>query len=344
MNAEGRYELLFKEGEKVRIYKNGESFYAPGGTFAFFCDFDLSLFPFDTQTCAYKVESWRYTHQYQMFQFGGPVTFAYYTNNEQWELVRTFQKMEALSYLEPWNAFDHAEFSIVMKRKVMYYMMNVIIPSLLIAIAHLATFMLPLGEIEKINISFTCLLAYSVFQLMVVGDMPRSSDHIPLLSYYIDLQMAYIAFSLLGEGLSFIAVFNIEHRAVNGTEPPQVPKLILKVASFLSYILCLRKQIPVATRADSIDSIEKQQQVFTSKTSLQPQDSQPQQPGGVKNKRTRRRKEIKHLEVPGHEELRQMQWRLVALVIERWILVTYLFCIVATPLWLFVIYPSIVAT
>ena len=75
--------------------------------------------------------------------------------------------------------------------------MNVIIPSILIATAHLATFTLPLGEIDKINISFTCLLAYSVFQMMIVDDIPRSSDNIPLLSIYIDLQMAFIALSLV---------------------------------------------------------------------------------------------------------------------------------------------------
>ena len=84
--------------------------------------------------------------------------------------------------------------------------MNVIIPSMLITFAHLATFTLPLGEIEKVNISFTCLLAYSVFQLMVVGDMPRSSDHIPLLSIYIDLQMAYIALSLVNNTFHFLIV------------------------------------------------------------------------------------------------------------------------------------------
>ena len=49
MNSEGRYGLMRMEGEKVRVYKNGQAYYSPGGTFAFFCDFDLTMFPLDTQ-------------------------------------------------------------------------------------------------------------------------------------------------------------------------------------------------------------------------------------------------------------------------------------------------------
>ena len=49
MNSEGRYSLMTMAGEKVRVLNNGHSYYSPGGTFDIFCDFDLSLFPFDTQ-------------------------------------------------------------------------------------------------------------------------------------------------------------------------------------------------------------------------------------------------------------------------------------------------------
>ena len=74
MNAEGRYTLMSMVGEKVRVYSYGYTIYSPGGTFMAFCDFDLTLFPFDTQRCAIKMESWRYTVNYMSFHFGNNFT------------------------------------------------------------------------------------------------------------------------------------------------------------------------------------------------------------------------------------------------------------------------------
>lgn len=72
-------------------------------------------------------------------------------------------------------------------------------------------------EIDKLHISITCLLAYSVFQVWpnylryrnhhqflckqttVVNDLPKSSDSTPLLCIYINLQTSSIAFILLSQ-------------------------------------------------------------------------------------------------------------------------------------------------
>ena len=122
MNSEGRYTLMNKEGEKVRIYNNGMAFYAPGGTFRMFCELNLKMFPFDTQICSLKIESWRYTHEYMQFQIENNITFQYFSVNEQWDIVDTWIVQENLVYLEPWNSFDHIEFFFKIKRKIMYYM------------------------------------------------------------------------------------------------------------------------------------------------------------------------------------------------------------------------------
>ena len=144
------------------------------------------------------IESWMTTHQYLQFQLGSDsVKLKYFSTNEQWDLVGTSQRYEAKVWTTADRAYDHVEFTLVIRRKVLYYTMNVIIPSILIAIAHMSSMLLGIGEIEKITISFSCLLAFSMFQLMVNGDMPRSSDHIPVLSIYIDLQMTFITLSLV---------------------------------------------------------------------------------------------------------------------------------------------------
>lgn len=69
-------------------------------------DYDLTLFPFDTQRCAIKLESWRYTAIYMTFRFGNNVTIKQWSENEQWELVSTSQAKIGLTYLDPGNSFD----------------------------------------------------------------------------------------------------------------------------------------------------------------------------------------------------------------------------------------------
>ena len=122
MNSESRYVLMNMPDEKIRVYKNGLSVYSPGGTFEIYCDFDLTLFPFDTQHCALTVESWRYTRQYMQLQFFENVTLKYFQKNEQWELIDVYQTKNDLTYQEPGNSFSHVEFHIVVQRKIMYYM------------------------------------------------------------------------------------------------------------------------------------------------------------------------------------------------------------------------------
>ena len=118
----------------------------------------------------------------------------------------------------------------------MYYTMNVIFPSLLIAISHLCGFFFEPERIERVQMSLTCLLAYMVFQIIILGDVPKSSDHIPLLTFYINVQMAYITKSLLIEGFAAWLVA----QSKRGHRPP---RLVFAIAYVLSKLLLVRRRV-----------------------------------------------------------------------------------------------------
>ena len=68
--------------------------------------------------------------------------------------------------------------------------------------AEMVTFCLPYTDPTTVQISVTCLLAYTVFQALLMQNIPREIDSIPLVSLYIDLQMFYIGFiATLGTSL-----------------------------------------------------------------------------------------------------------------------------------------------
>ena len=93
-------------------------------------------------------------------------------------------------------------FEMHLRRRSLYSVVNVLVPSLIIGIVEAIIFIMPVEEISKVEISFTCLLAYSVFQSTVNANLPRTSTEMPLITMYITLQMAYIAFmGIIGEGV-----------------------------------------------------------------------------------------------------------------------------------------------
>ena len=80
------------------------------------------------------------------------------------------------------EAYSEVKFNFYLKRKPLYFMTNLIIPCCLMSVIVLFVFLLPANADEKISLSITVLLSFSVFQLLVVGSMPETSDYVPLIS------------------------------------------------------------------------------------------------------------------------------------------------------------------
>ena len=94
-----------------------------------------------------------------------PITLEKYTANEQWTLVDTSAgvyifcpenatgsncnagvrlKKKTEFYCDFYNYFQ-AHFTVYLKRKASYYTLNIIIPTILISIAELSTFTIPVS-------------------------------------------------------------------------------------------------------------------------------------------------------------------------------------------------------
>ena len=193
---------------------------------------DLTFFPFDKQVCEFRFESWSYIESQQTLTLvQPPVNLKRFGNNEHWNIIGT----DARTYTPCYNytvtrtyCYPGAEFKLLLERKSVYYVIMIIVPSIIFSVVELVSFSLPLAEVSKLQITFTCLLSYAVFQVsefraLVMNvlnffyflfcsqttartDMPRTSEHDPLLSLYFDLQMGFIAFALFGEAAVFTAL------------------------------------------------------------------------------------------------------------------------------------------
>lgn len=165
---------------RVRIAHDGTVDWAPGGRFEVSCDLDITLFPFDQQECYIKVSNWMYTgNEIILNNNSDVINMEYYTEDGEWNIAST-QASSSYIVIQQGN-YSSVNFIVKLKRKPMFYTMNVATPCILMSFLALLLFWLPPESGEKITLGLTVLLSFSVFLLLIADNVPKTSDTAPLI-------------------------------------------------------------------------------------------------------------------------------------------------------------------
>ena len=154
------------------------------------CTVNLRKFPFDNQTCSVhiSVNTWRrYTALIPFTMDSMDVTDDLYEENTEWQNVKYEQHVKSYFFNESGltGSFDVIVLVISMERNPTFYILYLLIPSVLMAFVSVLVFLLPPQSGERVSLSITVLLSYTVF-LMTVSDMtPRGGSNTSLLGTYI---------------------------------------------------------------------------------------------------------------------------------------------------------------
>jgi Neurotransmitter-gated ion-channel transmembrane region len=79
--------------------------------------------------------------------------------------------------------FSSIAFAIQLRRRHLFYVMNVIMPSVMTSVLLLSVFFCTPGQ--KVQIGVVVLLSFRIFLLNVAENIPKTSDHVPLLGKYV---------------------------------------------------------------------------------------------------------------------------------------------------------------
>jgi len=102
--------------------------------------------------------------------------------NGEWEVYRT--RAEWRENVLPCcneTRYPYVEFTLYLRRRHEFYVMNIIVPCTLLSVLVMIVFCLPPDAGEKISLGISVLLAFSVFLLMVAENIPRTSLHVPFI-------------------------------------------------------------------------------------------------------------------------------------------------------------------
>ncbi|XP_018425467.1 PREDICTED: 5-hydroxytryptamine receptor 3A-like [Nanorana parkeri] len=192
------------------------------------CTLDIFYFPFDYQNCTLTFVSWMHT-TFEKREINETYYVHHINNYGEWELSRVIPKYEELT--EDDMEYGEVSYIIIIKRKPLFYAINLIFPSMLLMIMDIVGFYLPPEGGERISFKVTLLLGYSVFLIIVSEQLPATGE--PLIGVYFTLCMIMLVVSLM-ESIMIVRIVHKENLH------PEVPKWLKKlVLEILAPMVCL---------------------------------------------------------------------------------------------------------
>ncbi|XP_013406816.1 acetylcholine receptor subunit beta-like 1 isoform X4 [Lingula anatina] len=185
-NADGKYQADYRSN--VVMYNDGTMLRVPPAIFKSSCEIDVKYFPFDEQECEMHFASWTYS--------GDQLTFVWYKNDD-----KDYSTVDLAEYMPSgtWDIVvgpgaiinkpgrngkpsqERVVYYLKIRRKTLFYIVNLIIPCVLISFLSVGTFYLPSDACEKITLSISILIALTVFILLMSKMLPPTSLSVPLL-------------------------------------------------------------------------------------------------------------------------------------------------------------------
>jgi len=120
-----------------------------------------------------------------------------YTISGEWDLVAAPVKRNVITYSCCPDPFIDITFTLHIRRKVLFYLTNLIVPCIVLAMLTVFSFHLPPESGERMGLVITILLGLTVFMLVFTENVPRTSEVIPLIGKYAFTVLCIVALSLL---------------------------------------------------------------------------------------------------------------------------------------------------
>ena len=131
----------------------------------------------------------------------------YYLNNE-WDVMKVVAQKHVIKYPCCEDKYIDITFNITIRRKTLFYTVNLVIPCVAINMLTVLAFYLPADCGEKISLCISILLSLSLFQLLLMELVPPTSLTMPLLGKYILFTCAMVTISVF----SSVVVLNVHFR------------------------------------------------------------------------------------------------------------------------------------
>lgn len=253
-NADGKYEVTLMT--KARLNYTGEIEWKPPAIYKSSCKINVEWFPFDEQSCDMKFGSWTYDG-YQVDlkhvdQVKGSnvvdvgIDLKEFYLSVEWDILAVpafrneeyytsqAEQQEGLEDHEPnddgseykGKLLTDITFFMTLRRKTLFYTVNLIIPCVGISFLTVLVFYLPSDSGEKVTLCISILLSLTVFFLLLAEIIPPTSLAVPLLGKYLLFTMILVSLSIMVT----VGILNVHFRSpATHNMSPWVQKVFIHI-------------------------------------------------------------------------------------------------------------------
>lgn len=188
MNAMAHGSSQSGLGGRANVNYTGAVIIWPYRIYTVTCKIVIARFPFDRQHCIFDFVTWTTpTSVVTLSSINKVLSTDYNTESGEWDLLQGEMRHERRPYGP--DAFDHVVYVLHIRRKSLFFVLNVILPVILIALLNILCFILPSGEGERVTLCISVFLTLAIFLTIVNSSLPESSDEVAFFNIYVGLQL-----------------------------------------------------------------------------------------------------------------------------------------------------------
>ncbi|XP_048745960.2 neuronal acetylcholine receptor subunit beta-3-like [Ostrea edulis] len=229
-NGFKKFEELGGSFYYLSVFHDGTVAWLPFNVFESRCSMDITYFPFDKQTCDIKFLTWsHYIDQIDIQRSSDGIQFYEYEVNGVWDLIDTSSEIHRE------QKKSQIKFTLTLRRKPLYYVMNIILPVVFLGYLNILVFVIPVDTGEKMSFSVTVFLSFAVFLTIISTLLPTSSENTPIIAIYLIIQLVY--------GVKALIISAFQLRLNHRHEAEEIPMFWIKVVQLQSKLRCKSTQI-----------------------------------------------------------------------------------------------------
>ncbi|XP_037314787.2 acetylcholine receptor subunit gamma [Pungitius pungitius] len=234
-NVDGNFEVALYCNALVS--PNGCVYWLPPAIYRSACAITVNYFPFDWQNCTMVFRSQTYSaneiklvlkEEDNLTMEWVDIDPEAFTENGEWaikhrpakKLINTDSNKDELEYQE-------VVFFLIIQRKPLFYIINIIAPCVLFSSLGLLVYFLPAkAGGQKCTMSIATLLGQTVFLFLIAKKVPETSRAVPLIGKYLMFVMSVTTMVVM----NCVIVLNVSLRTPNThTMTDKVRKILLNI-------------------------------------------------------------------------------------------------------------------